>query len=92
MNILTVAELKRRGMGAIEDSLRLGPVHIVKRNRLAAVILTEEEYQKLVQGKAYAASGMSAVQWLLGQSAAGMKSKATLDEELHAERDGWSVA
>ena len=36
MNTLTIAELTRRGMAAIEDGLRRGPVHIVKRNRPGA--------------------------------------------------------
>ncbi len=92
MNSLTVAELKRRGMAAIEDGLRHGPVHIVKRNKLAAVVLTEEEYQRLVHGKAYVPAGMSAVQWLLSQPSAGAKDKATLDAELRAERDVWGTA
>jgi PHD/YefM family antitoxin component YafN of YafNO toxin-antitoxin module len=92
MNILTVAELKRRGMGAIEDGLRHGPVHILKRNRPAAVVLSEEEYQRLIQDKAYTPNGMSAVQWLLAQPAAGTKSKDTLDEELRAERGEWGAA
>jgi hypothetical protein len=92
MNTLTVAELKRRGMAAIEDGLRYGPVHIVKRNRPAAVVLTEEEYQRLAHGKAYAPSGMSAVQWLLGQPSAGAKDKTTLDKELRAEREAWGPA
>ena len=38
-NTLTVAEIKRRGMAAIEDGLRHGPVHILKRNKVAAVVL-----------------------------------------------------
>ena len=50
MNTLTVSELKRRGMAAIEDGLRSGPVHIVKRNKPAAVVLTEAEYQRLAHG------------------------------------------
>ena len=33
MNTLTVAELKRRGMAAIEEGLRRGPLHIVKRSQ-----------------------------------------------------------
>lgn len=43
MNTLTVAEFKRRGMAAIEDGLRRGPVHIVKLNK-AAVVLSEDDY------------------------------------------------
>ena len=33
MNTLTAAELKRRGMAAIDDGLRHGPVHLMKRNK-----------------------------------------------------------
>jgi PHD/YefM family antitoxin component YafN of YafNO toxin-antitoxin module len=87
MNTLTVAELKRRGMAAIEDGLRHGPVHIVKRNRPAAVVLSEEEYQRLAHGKAAAPGGLSAVQWLLSQPVAGKRSKAKIDADLKAERD-----
>lgn len=87
MNTLTVAELKRRGMAAIEDGLRSGPLHIVKRNKPAAVVLTEAEYQKLVHGRASAPNGMTAVQWLLNQPASGRRSKATIDAALKAERD-----
>ena len=92
MNTLTIVELKRRGMAAIEDGLRHGPLHIIKRNQPAAVVLTEEEYQRLVHGKAYAAAGLSAVQWLLSQSSTGAKDKAALDAELRAERDAWGAA
>lgn len=87
MNTLTVAELKRRGMAAIEDGLRRGPVHIVKRNRPAAVVLSEDDYQRLAPGKAAPPSGLTAVQWLLSQPAAGKRSKARIDAELKAERN-----
>ena len=63
MNTLTVAELKRRGMAAIEDGLRNGPVHIVKRNKPAAVVISEDEYQRLAHGRIVKPTGMSAVQW-----------------------------
>jgi hypothetical protein len=36
---LTIAEIKRRGMAAIEEGLQRGPIHIVKRNKPAAVVL-----------------------------------------------------
>jgi prevent-host-death family protein len=87
MNTLTVAELKRRGMAAIEEGLRRGPVHIVKRNRPAAVVLSEDDYQRLAQGKAAAPGGVSAMQWLLSQPAAGKRSKARIDADLKAGRD-----
>lgn len=65
MNILTNAELKRRGLAAIEDGLRHGPVHIVKRNLPAAVVLSEDEYERLVCGKVVSYPGWtkSEVAW-----------------------------
>lgn len=87
MNTLTVAELKRRGMAAIEEGLRRGPVHIVKRNRPAAVVLSEDDYQRLAQGKVVAPGGLTAMQWLLSQPAGGKRSKARIDADLISERD-----
>ena len=85
-NSLSVAELKRRGMAAIEEGLRRGPVHIVKRNKPAAVVLSEDDYQRLAHGKVAAPQGMTAVQWLLGNPAAAKRSKAKIDAGLKAER------
>ena len=91
MNTLTAAELKRRGMAAIEERLRRGPVHLVKRNKAAAVVLTEEQYEQLAQGQRSAAvPGMSAIQWLLSQPVIGTKSRRQLDRELRAERASWA--
>ena len=88
MNTLTVAELKRRGMAAIEDGLRRGPVHIVKRNRPAPVVLSEDDYQRLAHGQVAKPSGLTAMQWLLSRPATGKRSKAAIDARLNAER-GW---
>ena len=86
-NTLTIAEIKRRGMAAIEDGLRHGPVHIVKRNKLAAVVLSEDEYQRLAYGKVVTpGGGITAVQWLLSQPASGKRSKKQIDADLKAER------
>ena len=91
MNTLTAAELKRRGMAAIEEGLRHGPVHLMKRNKPSAVVLSEEDYARLAQAKAGAAPvGMSAVQWLLSQRTTGTKRKAQIDKALRAERESWA--
>jgi prevent-host-death family protein len=79
MNTLTVAELKRRGMAAIEEGLRRGPLHIVKRNRPAAVVMSEDEYQRLAHGKIAKPPGTTAVQWLLDQPTTGERSKVRID-------------
>lgn len=88
MNSLTVSELKRRGMAAIEDGLRRGPLHIVKRNRPAAVVLSESAYLELTQTRERQVQpGMTAVEWLLAQTADPGQSKPTIDAALRAERD-----
>lgn len=85
-NTLTVSEIKRRGMAAIEDGLRRGPVHIIKRNKSAAVVLSEEEYMRLTENRTQAHPGMTAMQWLLAQPATGKRSKADIDASLAQER------
>jgi len=87
-NILTAAELKRRGMVAIEEGLRAGPLHILKRNKLAAVVLSEEEYARLSRHRAeIPADGLSALQWLLSTQPSQPRSKADIDAQIGAERD-----
>lgn len=90
MNSLTAAELKRRGMAAIEEGLRRGPVHLVKHNKPSAVVLSAEDYARLSAGRTSKKAGMSAVQWLLSAPAAGTKRKKQLDKALRAERDSWA--
>ena len=91
MNTLTAAELKRRGMAAIEEGLRHGPVHLMKHNKPSAVVLSQEEYARLAQGKAGAAPvGMTAVQWLLSQRITGTKRKTQIDKAMRAERKNWT--
>lgn len=86
-NTLTIAELKRRGMAAIEEGLQRGPLRILKRNRLAAVVLSEDDYRRLTGAQPSAVRGLSAVQWLLGQSASGGRSKEDIDRALAEERN-----
>lgn len=86
-NTVTIAEIKRRGMAALDDALRHGPVHITKRNKAAAVVLTTEAYQRLVDQRTATPDGMSALQWLLTEPSAGKRSQADIDAALARERD-----
>lgn len=86
-NILTVAELKRRGMAAIEEGLQRGPVHIVKRNKPTAVVLSQEEYRRLTGGQPSPLPGLTALQWLLTQATVGTRSKQDIDEALSNDRN-----
>ena len=87
-NTLTTAELKRRGMAAVEEGVQRGPLTIVKRNKPAAVVLSQDDYRRLIGGHAQAVPGMSALQWLLAQPSAGTRDKQAIDAALAAER-GW---
>lgn len=91
-NTVTTSEIKRRGMAAIEEGLSRGPLHILKRNRPAAVVLSEEAYQRLLLGRAPTPAGMSAMQWLLSQPTTGTRGKAEIDADVQAERDAWGAA
>jgi PHD/YefM family antitoxin component YafN of YafNO toxin-antitoxin module len=88
-NVLTSAELKRRGIVAIEQALLRGPVHLLKRNQPAAVVLSEQHYRQLQrQGAQAARPEQTALQWLLQQRPAPVpRSKTEIDRELAAERD-----
>jgi PHD/YefM family antitoxin component YafN of YafNO toxin-antitoxin module len=87
-NVLTSAELKRRGIAAIEQALQHGPVHLLKRNRAAAVVLSEGHFRDLQRRAAQAPTPQhAALEWLLLQPpAAQPRSKTAIDAELTAER------
>jgi prevent-host-death family protein len=90
MNSLTAAELKRRGMAAIEEGLRKGPVHLVKHNKPAAVVLSAADYARLSAPGVARPLGMTALQWLTQRAVSGKKSKAQIDQELKMDRDDWA--
>lgn len=89
LNVLRSAELKRRGIAAVEEALRAGPVHLLKRNALAAVVLSEAEYNRLSRAaERPAVAGSSGLDWLLSlPPATEGRSKEAIDAELLQERD-----
>jgi PHD/YefM family antitoxin component YafN of YafNO toxin-antitoxin module len=48
MNSIPAQEIKRRGISAIDEALRRGPVHIIKNNRPQYVVLSEERFEELM--------------------------------------------
>jgi len=74
MNTLSAIDLKRRGIEATEEKLAIVPVHILKHNRPAAVIIRESEYQNLLQKK-ITQQNQSAVSWILEYKSAATRSK-----------------
>ncbi len=88
-NVLTSAELKRRGIAAIEQALQHGPVHLIKHNQGAGVVLSEQHYRQLqLQASRAAAAEPSTLHWLLSlPPAPSPRSKTSIDADLAAERD-----
>ena len=48
MNTLAASEIKRRGIGAVDPLLAGGPVHIIKNNFPNYVVISEEDYQRML--------------------------------------------
>ena len=57
-------EIKRRGIGAVDELLKHGAVHVIKEDRPRYVVLTEALYEELVDGyqEAYVARVRAALQ------------------------------
>ena len=54
MVTLPAQDIKRRGIGVVDEFLEQGPVHIVKNNRPMYVVLREEDYQTMMEDLALA--------------------------------------
>ena len=48
MSTLAAREIKRRGVAAMEEALRDGPVHIIRDDEAKYVVLREGDYKALL--------------------------------------------
>jgi PHD/YefM family antitoxin component YafN of YafNO toxin-antitoxin module len=55
MNSIPAQDIKRRGISAVDEALREGPVHVIKNNRPSYVVLTEAAYSALLESSQEAA-------------------------------------
>lgn len=92
MNSIPAHELKRRGVAALEEAAKKGPVHIIKNSRPALVVLTHEAYAKLT-GPQAGEPGTNPYKtvWHFLREAPSTKSrtKKQIDAWLRAERASW---
>ncbi len=51
MKSVAAQDIKRRGIGAVDEALKEGPVHVIKNNRPQYVVVSEERYQELVEAE-----------------------------------------
>ena len=79
-------EIKRRGITAVDEALKAGPVHVVSRNQPRYVILSEEQYRELV-GDNRAVSRL----WdrLLTESEGGDRTAEAIRQQIEEERASW---
>lgn len=87
MNTLAAQEIKRRGISAVDDVLKDGPVHIIKNNEPRYVVLTEERYRELIEAEdeAYAARIDASLKDLKNGKVRRFKSAADLMKALKTE-------
>jgi hypothetical protein len=92
MQTISDSEISSRGLAALEKMLDNGPVHVIKDDRLAYVVLTEAEYSRLKTRRPSSAGNRPGV-WdvLLGTPATGLprRSRESIDADISAERDAW---
>jgi PHD/YefM family antitoxin component YafN of YafNO toxin-antitoxin module len=48
MSMIAVQEIKRRGISAVDEGLANGPVHLIKSNHPAYVVMSEATYQEML--------------------------------------------
>jgi hypothetical protein len=93
MNSIPASEVKRRGVAALEEAVKKGPVHVIKNNRPTLVVLTEEEYARLAGttvGQPKQSSRYKDVwDFLLNAPSAQTRTKEQIDADLREERASW---
>lgn len=86
MNTITIADIKRGGMAALDVALHRGAATIMKRNRPAAIVLTPSAYETLLTRASQPASTKSALDWLLASSQPVSQSHSGLSGDAMAKR------
>jgi hypothetical protein len=92
MNSIPAAEVKRRGVAALEEAAKSGPVHIIRNNRPAGVYMSEQEYARLVAGsRAPVPSSSSASVWdlIIARPYEGSRTKDEIDAQVQEDRASW---
>jgi PHD/YefM family antitoxin component YafN of YafNO toxin-antitoxin module len=51
MNTIAAQEIKRKGISAVDEALRKGPVHVIKNNQPQYVVITETRYRDLIEAE-----------------------------------------
>lgn len=82
MTMIAVQEIKRRGISAVDKALLNGPVHLIKSNHPAYVVMSETSYQDLIDDLAEARLAASELDLKAGRVRRG--TATTLMKELRS--------
>jgi len=81
MNTIPAQEIKRRGIAAVDALLEDGPVHVIRNNRPRYVVMSEEQYVRLIKRQGL---------WeLVDRPTRGTRTRAEIDAQLRGERESW---
>jgi hypothetical protein len=93
MNTIPASEVKRRGVAALEEAARKGPVHVIRNNRPVGVYLSEEAYARLVAASGSGAerprSGVDVWDLILNRPYPGTRTAEEIEAQLREERATW---
>ena len=91
MNTISAQEIKRRGITALDEHLKQGPVHVIKNNRPQYVVMSEADYAALTQqqGSTAPAQGNDIWDLVLKRPWEGARFRESIDASLREERAAW---
>lgn len=78
MSTIPAREIKRRGISAVDDELRSGPVQVIQHDEVRYVVLNPEQYQELKE--AYEEAMLARVRAAQDEVAAGQFQRMTAQE------------
>jgi PHD/YefM family antitoxin component YafN of YafNO toxin-antitoxin module len=84
MNSIPAQEIKRRGISALDELLKSGPVHVIRNNKPTYVVLTQNDYVRLSEKP-------SLWTWLDRPVRKG-PSKREIDKQVRVEREAWRAS
>ncbi len=89
MNAIAAQDIKKRGISAVDEALKEGPVHVIKNNQPKYVVLSEERYRDLVEAEseAYIARVRASLEDVKAGKVHRFKSAAELLKALETEDD-----
>ena len=90
-SFVTIADIKRGGMAALDVVLRSGPAYIMKRNRPVAVVMSQEAYGRLLARAEGAGNDdrNSAIDFFLAPMPAGSLDRTPIDQRLARSAAEW---